>query len=71
MVRRKVYKMNGSGMVAITLPGKVVDEWGITGLKEVLIDKIAPGMFRVCATIDEVNRLGIGKEEGDMDTQNG
>ena len=46
-------------------------QWGVEGLQEVLIDKIAPGMFRFCATIDEVNRLGIGKEEGDMDTPNG
>ena len=65
MVRRKVYKMNESGMIAITIPGKLAKEWGIIGLQEINLDKIAPGRFRFCATIGEINRLGIGKEEVD------
>lgn len=65
MIKRKVYQAKKTGLVSITIPGKMMKRWGIEGLQEVMIDKIAPGMFRLCATIGEINRLGIGKEEVD------
>ena len=62
MLKRKVYQAKKSGLVSITIPGKIMREWGIAGLKEVLIEKVAPGLFRFSATMEEINRLGINNE---------
>jgi hypothetical protein len=63
IVTRKVYKMNNSGMVAITIPGKIMKEWGIDGLKEISIKKIDHGMFQLWATQGEMMRLQIGMDD--------
>ena len=62
MLKRKVYQAKKSGLVSITIPGKIMREWGIEGLKEVLIEKVAPGLFRFSATMEEINRLSINNE---------
>lgn len=65
MIKRKVYRAKKTGLVSITIPGKMMKRWGIEGLQEVMINEIAPGMFKMWAPIGEINRLGIGKEEVD------
>ena len=49
----------------------MMKRWGIEGLRDVMIDEIAPGMFKMWAPIGEINRLGIGKEQTAGDDNGG
>ena len=61
MIERKVYRVNKSGMIAVTIPAVVAKMWGIPDITRVCIREMAPGMWKVWAP--EVSDKGVSVVE--------
>ena len=57
MIKRKVYRVNKSGMIAVMIPGKMAKDAGISDITHVCIREMAPGMWKVWAP--EVSDKGV------------
>jgi hypothetical protein len=57
MIKRKVYKVNKSGMIAVMIPGKMAKDAGISDITHVCIREMTPGMWKVWAP--EVSDRGV------------